>query len=148
MNVLNFMEGHTDALFDFILEFFGRDSDSANVAWYFFLTRKIHPNYQTQAYKVLTRIAKIKYGSVKRKPVYTGQIYAKAITAVRKIIKWIQKVWMGNLKKQIIIDSEITQQQIVKLLNSNKPLTTEYAILFNLIETWKPFTGIVKKQVL
>ena len=148
MNIYLYLEEHTDALFDFILEFFGRDSDSAQVAWYFFMNRKINPSYQTQVYKILTRIAKIKYGAIKRKPIYNGQMYVKAISAVRKIIKWIQRFWMKLRHNQINLQSEILKEQAVKLLNSNKPLATEYAILFNLIETWKPFTGIVKKQVL
>jgi len=148
MDIYKFMKEETDVLFDFILEFFGRDSDSAEVAWYFFIKRRIAPSEQTQAYKVLTRIAKLKYGTIKRKPVYNGQIYLKAITAVRKIIKWIQRVWMKLRKQQIILNSENIQEQTFKLLNLNKPLTTEYAILFNLIENWKPMTGVVKKQVL
>lgn len=148
MDVFKFMGQETDELFKFILEFFSRDSESADVAWYFFIKRKVSKSEQTSAYVMLTRLAKLKYGTIKRKPRYNGEVYVKAITAVRKMIKWIQKIWMAKLKKKIPFDSENIQNQVFKLLNSNKPLATEYAILFNLIETWKPFTGIVKKQVL
>jgi hypothetical protein len=148
MNVMTYIDEHTDSLFDFILEFFNRDTESANVAWYFFTKRKIGLNYQTETYKVLTRIAKLKFGSVKRKPVYTGEVYLKAMKAVRKIVIWIQRTWMKARHLQIQLNSENIRLQTTKLLNSGKPLHIQYAILFNLIENWKPFTGVVKKQVL
>ena len=148
MDIFKFTDVETDELFKFILEFFGRDADSANVAWYFFIKRKVGKSEQTQAYIMLTRIAKLKYGTIKRKPVYTGDIYLRAISAVRKIIKWIQKTWLKEKQKQINIKSNYIQEQTFKLLHSNRPLATEYAILFNIILTWKPMTGVVKKQVL
>ena len=53
MDIFKFTDVETDELFKFILEFFGRDADSANVAWYFFIKRKVGKSEQTQAYIML-----------------------------------------------------------------------------------------------
>jgi hypothetical protein len=148
MFAYNYMEEQVDNLFDFILEFFDRDSDSSEVAWYFFMSRRIPKEQQTEVYKILTRIAKIKYGVVKRRPRYNGEIYLKATRAVKKILKWIQKDWMKVKHNQINLQSKYIQDQMIKVLNSNLPLSQEYAILFNMIIDWKPFVSLPKKQIL
>lgn len=146
MNVYKYCDEHTDQLFTQILEFFSRDSDSADVAWYFFLIRKVPEYQQTEAYKVLARLAKIKYGKPKRKPAYTGEIYLKALKAVKKIIIWIQKIWMRARHLETNIMSSMEDTQMLKLLNSNLLASKEYAILFSLIKEWKPQPQ--KKQII
>jgi hypothetical protein len=148
MFVYNYMEEQANSLFDFILEFFDRDSDSSEVSWYFFMTRRIPKEQQTEVYKILTRIAKIKYGPIKRRPRYNGEVYLKATRAVKKILKWIQRDWMKIRHKQLNVQSRYIQEQTVKVLNSSLPLSKEYAILFNMILDWKPFVSLTKKQVL
>jgi hypothetical protein len=148
MNVYKYVEEQTDLLFDFILEFFGRDTDTASVAWYFFLKRKIARDDQTEAYKILTRIAKLKYGIPKKKPSYDGEVYRKAYMNLKKIIKWIQKDWMKSRHRQINTNSKTVLDNTFKLLNSTLPLAREYAILFDAIVNWKPYTALNKKQIL
>ncbi len=148
MNIYKYVEEQSDLLFDFILEFFGRDSDSASVAWYFFLKRKVPRDDQTESYKILSKIAKVKYGLAKKRPPYNGEIYNKAMKAVKKIIKWIQREWLRVRHYQINKNSKIVQENTFKLLNSNLPLAREYAILFNMIVNWKAFGVLERKQIL
>jgi len=148
MNIYKYVEEQTDLLFDFILEFFGRDPDSASVSWYFFLKRKVARDVQTQSYKIVSKIAKLKYGLPKRRPAYNGEIYRKAMTAVKKIIRWIQRDWMRARHYQINLNSKYVQENTFKLLNSNLPSSKEYAILFNSIANWKAFGTIERKQIL
>jgi hypothetical protein len=112
------------------------------------MTRRIPKEQQTEVYKILTRIAKIKYGPIKRRPRYNGEVYLKATRAVKKILKWIQRDWMKIRHKQLNVQSRYIQEQTVKVLNSSLPLSKEYAILFNMILDWKPFVSLTKKQVL
>ena len=148
MNVYQYLDTHVDLLIKQVIEFFDRDADTSHIAWYFFLVKKIPLEQQTEAYKVLVRIAKLKYGKPKKKPSYTGEEYLKALRAVKKIVAWIQKVWMRSRHIEINISSRMTQDQVMKLLNSNLLLGKEYAILFNMITEWKPFRTVPKKQII
>jgi len=148
MFVYNYMEQQVNSLFDMIFEFFDRDSDISEVCWYFFMIRKVPKEQKTEVYKILTRIAKLKYGTIKRRPFYNGQTYIKAIRVVKKILKWIQKEWIKTKHNQINFQSKYIQEQTVKVLNSSLPLSKEYAILFNMIVDWKPFVSLPKKQIL
>jgi len=146
MNIYKYCNEQTDLLFTQILEFFSRDSDSAEVAWYFFLKRKAPEYQQTEAYKLIARLAKIKYGVPKRKPAYTGEIYLKALNAVKKIISWIQKIWLRARHQETKLTTSLEKDQMLRLLNSNLLASNEYAILFSMIREWKPQPQ--KKQII
>lgn len=143
MLLYNFIEMKVDHAFEHILNFFAEEPETAHLAWFLIIKKRVPTHFRTREFNILVRIAKIKKIQPLKFVPYNMSDYSKAMVRIKKVFNWLYRFWFRKAKENLsllFIDKLSMRNSIFRLTETNLILSKEYAILLNLIEEWSALT--------